>query len=235
MKKLISTLFILGLYTISSYAQDAKVLKKSGIKIASSGPKYAFIEPSIDTSQLQFVATVQAKAKNRKPVIGSMYFSIREEAKKLGANCFLINHYVADTLNNISILILDSYYTPDSVLAINTESHEKNSVFIFGKEEDDGKTMSCFIKGEKKEIKHGTFLKFVLKEEDYFELSKGGIAGESVTIRWEYNMQPAFYSLSGFHLSELNSMGVGFSSGSINKFSNISYGLLLTQLLKQGN
>ncbi|MEP7264028.1 MAG: hypothetical protein ABI772_06010 [Bacteroidota bacterium] len=183
------------------------------------------------------MATLQVKAKNRKPVIGTMYFAIREEAKKLGANCFIINYYVWDTLNNVSILVLDSYYASDSILTINAIGHETNAVYIFGKEGMDEKTISFTVKGEKMEIKSGTFLKYALTEKDDFYISKGGFAGESIRIMWGSNMPPAFYTLSGFGVDEMMLFNdrIAFHSGKINQLSNISLGLLLTHLLKQGN
>ena len=57
-------------------------------------------------------------------------------------------------------------------------------------------------------------------------------------LNWEKDKQPSFYTLSGFGLSDLAQQpanGIGFNTGKINRIGNISLGLLLTQLLKQGN
>ena len=221
-----------------SYGQKVEILQKSALKNLPEGKKYAFIEPSTDTSKMEFVATLQAKDKNRKSNIESLYFAIREQANKLGANCYKVNFFKRDSLKNEAVLVLDSYVASDTLLSQNTANHEKNVVFIFAGERDDDKSTSFSINGESKEIKSGTYYKIILKEDEQVKVSKGGFAGAAMWLNWEKAKAPAFYSLSGFGLAGLNLQpagGIAFNTGSINRISNISLGFLLTQLLKQGN
>lgn len=231
-------IFTCLLFVNIAYTQKIEIIKKSDLKNLPKGKKYAFIEPTIDTSKIEFVATILARDKNKKSIIEKLYFNIREQATKLGANCYKLKSFTRDTLKNETVLILESYVASDSLLALNTASHEKNAVFIFGSDKDDGKTVSLNVNGETKEIKSETYFKFILKEGEELSLSKGGFLGEKMWLSWGKDKQPAFFSLSGFGLSDWKEQpanGVAFNSGRINPIENISFGLLLTLLFKQGN
>lgn len=238
--------FICLLFVNISFSQRVEVLQQSGLKNLPEGKKYAFIEPSTDTSDIKFVATIYAKDKNRKSNIEAMYFGIREKANKLGANCYRLKSFTRDTLNSEAVLILDSYVAPDTVLSQNKANHEKNVVFVFGNEREGDKTMSFHLNGETKEIKSGTYYKISLEEGKDIKVSKGGtVGGAWVWLGWEKDKQPDFFSLSGFGLMDWSEQqrpsmfnqgsSIGFHTGGINRIGNISLGLLLTQLLKQGN
>lgn len=244
MKKLL--LLLTTFTSLTAFSQRVEVLNKADVKNLPEGKKFAFIEPETDTSQIQYVATFLAKDKNRKSVIEILYFAIREQANKLGANCYKIKTFARDTLKHESVLILDSYFASENLLSINRTNYEKNVVFIFGAEREDDKTMSFKLNGESKEIKAGTYYKITLKEGEEVKVSKGGaVGGEAMWLKWEKDKPPAFYSLSGFGLSDwseqqrTNSFNQGsaiaFNTGRINRIGNISVGLLLKQLLKQGN
>jgi hypothetical protein len=243
MKKLL--LLLITFTSLTVFSQKVEILNKADVKNLAESKKFAFVEPATDTGQIQYVATFLAKDKNRKSVIETLYFAIREQATKVGANCYKIKSFARDTLKHESVLILDSYFATESLLNANRENYEKNVVFIFGAERDGEKTMSFNLNGETKEIKSGTYYKISLKEGEEIKVSKGGVVGgESMRFNWEKDKQPAFYSLSGFGLSDwseqqrVNSFqgsAIAFNTGRINRIGNISLGLLLTQLLKQGN
>jgi hypothetical protein len=226
------------LFVTVSFSQKIEVIQKSDLKNFSEGKKFAFIEPATDTNNLEFVATILARDKNRKSLIEDMYFAIRERGNKMGANCYKIRTFNRDTLDSQAVLILDSYLASDSVLAQNTANHEKNVVFIFGNERDDDNSIAFNLNGEKKEIKAGTYYKITLNEKEEVKVNKGGFTGETMWLNWEEDKQPAFYTLSGFGLSDYYLQpisGISFNTGRINRIGNISVGLLLTQLLKKGN
>ena len=231
-------IFFIGFSVNKSYSQNVEVLQKSELKNLPEGKKYAFIEPTTDTSKIEFVATLFAKDKNRKSNIETLYFAIREQANKLGANCYKVKLFKRDTLKSETVLILDSYVASESLLNENTTNHEKNVVLIFGGEREDDKSISFSVNGERKEIKSGTYFKINLKEGEEVKVSKGGFMGASLWLHRENDKQPAFYSLSSFGLADFNqqpSNTISFNTGRINRISNISLGLLLKQLLKQGN
>jgi len=220
------------------HSQSVKVINSAGVKNLPKAFVYAFLEPSIDTMQVQYVATILAKDKNRQSVIEGLYSEIRKKATELGANCFLIKSFARDTLKHESVLILDSYYASDSIINLNTSKHDKNVVYVFGEEREGEKTMTFNLNGEKKEIVSGTYYKINLTEGKDVMISKGGVAGESVTLSWMNDKQTLFFTLSGFGLSRLAdqpAFGVGFNTGKINRIGNVSLGLLLTKLLKPGN
>jgi len=241
LKKLLIVLATLA--TVETHSQSVKVLYKSDIKNLSEGKKFAYIEPATDTNFLQYVATIQAKDKNKKSVLENLFAEIRKEANKLGATCYKINFFTRGSSTNEAILTLDCYFAYDATLATNTANHEINVVYIFGKEkEDDGRTISVDVNDSVQEIKAGTFLKYTLKEGEELKISKGGFTGATVWLKWEADKQPQFYTLTGFGLSDIQQQpyypgqsSIGFNTGRINKITDISLGLLLVNLLKQCN
>ncbi len=220
------------------HAQKVKIVSSSEQGNLPATDLFTFLEHSLDTGALVFVASIQAKDNDRKEIIESMYFAIREQATKLGANCFKLKSFIRDTLDSEAFLVLDCYVASDEVLNINRTLRENDAVFLFGEERKDSKSMKVNVNKEEKEIKAGTYLKYVLKENEELLLSKGGITGVSFLLKGEKESKSTFYSLSGFGLSELSRQpanGISFNTGRINQISNMSLGLLMVALLEQGN
>jgi hypothetical protein len=246
LKKLLILLTIIP--TLNSYSQEVVILKKADLKNLPVSKTFAYIEPTIDTSQTKFVATILAKDDYRNTSIESLYFEILKQANKLGANCFKLKSFSRDTLkfsvNHLTVLTLDCYYISDTALFRNTSNHEKNVVYFFGKEKKTDKPISFYINGEKKEIKSGTYYKIALEEGNELNVTKGGvIGGTKLWLKWASDKQPAFYTLSGFGVSASNDPsfspnngyynggGISFKTGSISQITNINLGLLLVQIL----
>jgi len=224
--------------TFNLFSQSVDVLIKSEVRNLQEATVFTILEPKTDTSQVKFVARIQAKDKNKKSNIEFLYSEIRKEATKIGANCFKIKSFERGGKRNEAILILDCYVSQDSTIKQNKENREKNVIYIFGGEREDDNSISFKINGEEKQIKSGTYYKVILNPNEPITISKGGITGASAVLNWEKDKEPIFYSLSGLGLASLNNQptfGLAFTSGSINKISNNSLGLLLTKLLKQGN
>jgi hypothetical protein len=231
--------FLALIITINCTAQKVEILKKAEVGNLPEAKVFTFIEPTTDTSNIQFVATIAAKVNGKKQAIEFLYYEIRKKATKMGANCYRIKSFTRIPLNNQCELILDSYVTSDSVLNSMIDSHEKNVVFIFGYESENDKSVSVNVNGEKREIKAGHYLKFELKEGEELKLNKGGaIGGSTAWLVWEKDKQPQFYTLTGFGLSNITQQpanGISFHTGKISRIYNVSVGLLLINLLKQSD
>jgi len=231
--------FLISIIAANCYAQKTEIIKKAEIENLPEGKIFAFIEPSTDSSQIQFVATIKSKVKGKKPAIEILYYEIRKKATKLGANCYKINSFTRNVSGNECELILDSYVAPDTILNINTSNHEKNVVYVFGREDEDDKPISLKVNGETKEIKGGHYLRLELKPGEELKLNKGGaIGGATGWLNWEKDKQPQFYTLTGFGLNNITQQpvnGISFHTGGINRIYNMSVGFLLIKLLKQHN
>lgn len=231
-------LLLTTISVLTSFSQRVDIINKADIKNLPTGKIFAFIEPTTDTSQIKFVATILACERNKKSNIENLYFKIREEATKLGANCYKLKSFERGGSNNEAILILECFVATEITLNQNTANHEKNVVFIFGNEREDDEAIFFKVNGETKEIKSGSYFKFTLEPDENLRISIGGFTGESIKLKWEKDKKPAFYSLSGLGISPVaqsTSIGIGVNTGRINLIKNISVGFLLTQLLKQGN
>lgn len=236
LKKLL--LLLITLATLHSFSQRVEIITKADIKNLPEGEMFAYIEPTTDTSRIEFVATILARDIYENTTIENLYSGIREAATKLGANCYKIKSFERGNSGKETVLTLDCFVADEITLTQNTANHEKNVVYIFGNEREDDETLTFKVNGETKEIKAGTYFKFTLKPGEKLKINNGGITGESIKLQWEKDKHPAFYTLSGIEVSPLvrpPSFGIRVSTGSINKIKIISVGYLLTQLLKQGN
>ena len=237
MKKIFT--FLIILVTGNCFAQRTEIIKKAELGTLSEGKVYAFIEPSIDSSDLQFFAKISSKVKGKKNAIELLYYEIRKKATKLGANCYKISSFARNSATNECELILDSYVASDTILSINTANHVKNVVFVFGRENEDDKPISPNINNETVEIKGGHYLKLELTEGKELKLNKGGaLTGATAWINWQKDKEPQFYTLTGLGLAALPQQpanGISFNTGRINRINNMSVGFLLIKLLKQSN
>lgn len=235
MQKILSLTLIIF---ISNYcfSQTVEILRKSEKIQLSKGNDFAFLETKTDTSKLEFVATIKATGINSKTNLSSLYFTILENAKAIGANSFKLNSYLQNDSSKIYSLILDTYFGVDSLLDLNFDNHEKNMFFIFGDEKIDGTdTYSFKIDGVKKKIKSGTYYKQELKEGKEVKINKGGITGMTIWLNWKPKRQSAFFNFTGFGLGggsvPVGVVGASFNTGRISNIDG-NLGSLLTQILK---
>jgi len=231
-----SILILFLIYTLNIYSQSVDIIKRSDLKKLPETEVFAIIEPTTDTSEIKYVATIQGRDKNKKSNIEFLYFEIRKTATKIGANCFKIKSFERGGDRNEAILILDCYVADEKTLKLNIENREKNVVYIFGNEREGDQSTSYKLNGKEKEIESGSFHKLVIDVNDKIIITKGGITGTSVTLKWENNKEPVFLTLTGFGLASMNRQpinGIAFNTGNVNSISNNNLGLLLTRLLKQ--
>lgn len=240
-------IILIFLFSCSAKSQEVEILSKGEIRALPESKIFAFLEPIVNTGQIELVATIQAKYKGKDSVMEKLYFAIRKRATAMGATCYKVRSFTQSATGKETVLVLDCYYAGETVMKFNTDNHELNTIFIFGKESPEGKSVTFRLNGESHEIEGGTYFKYVMKEGEEVKISKGGFTGSALTINWKPEQQPLFYTLSGFGLSDANpppmvhssgmapTMGVSITTGEIHSITNISLGLLMTQLLKQGN
>lgn len=235
-----NSIFTIALLIVSNLAiaQTVEVISKSDYQPEKQSDDFNFIEPTTDTTEIKFVATIKASAKDKKTDISELYHKIEAQANKLGANAFKLLSYTETDSSNNSVLILNTYYGTDTALSSNFRNHEKNVIYIFGAGEKTERIYSFKIDNTKAQIKGGTFYKQAIKEGQIIKVSKGGITGAAVWIKGEENKRANFLTLSGFGLGggpvPPGVMGASFNTGRIN-FVNGNLGHLLVTLLTPGN
>ena len=235
--KIINFLLIIILYSANLYGQAVKMLLETTVKGLPEAKKFAYMEPSIDTTNCTFITRIQSHEKNHKEVIEKMYFASREKAMKMGCNGYRLNSFQRGGDHNDAYLILDCYYLSDSLLSVNFKAHEKNVIYIFGNErEGDG---DCHFKlmGNEKILKAGMFYKLKPKEGETLILNKGGSLGSTLHLTYDNTQEAAFYSITGVKLSgmqkQLITPGIAFELPRFERIYNISFGYLLALLLKE--
>ncbi len=217
-------------------AQTVEVINKSEFQPETKSKDFAFIEPTTDTTNIKYIATIKASGEGKKVDLEMLFYKLKAKAQELGANAFKLNRFEKMGSSNISVLILDTYYGTDSALNLNFKNHEKNVVYIFGDSEKSEKTYSFKIDNTKTEIKGGTFYKHHNKEGQEVKINKGGFTGATMWVKWEENKPATFLTLTGFGLGgapvPVGQIGMSFNTGRINYIDG-NLGHLLVSLLTQ--
>ena len=199
--------------------------------------KFVFIEKSIDTSSLIFKRTFKCIGKPGDDV-PSLFRSIKMNALKIGANCFKLNNFKPDTDMTFT-LILDTYYASDSLLNINFQNCEKNSIYIFGINEFNYSEFSFYYNNIEKTFNSGEYFKISLQEGDVVKIKKGNSIGGKVKIKYFENNPSKFYIITGYEISPGikylkpdGHMDFYFKTGSVNNFDP-NLGHLLSLIYKR--
>lgn len=229
------TFFFLTLTNLI-FAQTIEVIRNSEFQPPKKEKDFAFLEPTTDTTDIKFMATIKAIGDGKKADIELLFYKLKAKAQELGANSFKLNSFSKLDSTNTSILILDTYYGTDSALNRNFQNHEKNVIYIFGNAEKSDKTYSFKIDNTKKEIKGGTFYKHQNKEGQEMKINKGGLSGATIWVKWKENKPATFLTLTGFGLGgapvPVGQIGISFNTGRINYIDG-NLGHLLVLLLTQ--
>jgi hypothetical protein len=227
---------ILILVSWVTFAQKTEIITKTEKKYSKTGNDFAYIVASTDTNKIEFVAKIRATGVKKQQSIQSLYFSILDQAKTLGANSFkLVSFTRSDENSKDAELILDTYFADDSTLNLNFVNHEKNVVYIFGGENPNGtETYSFKVNDEKKTIKSGTYFKEFIKEGQELKVNKGGFTGMTAWFKWKPDKQATFLTLTGLGLGggsvPNQQIGVSFNTGRLNSV-NGHLGCLIAQIL----
>lgn len=234
MQRTILTLILISSCFLSF--SQTEIIRKSDKQFSVPGNDFAFIEAATDTNTLEFVATFKAVVKIDEGTQAA-YFSIQEQAIKMGANSFRLNTHNRNDSTNTLKLILDTYYGSDSAKMINFGHHEETAVIIFGDEDPNGdKIHSLKVNGKKKEFKSGTYFKYVLKEGEEVKINKGGISGMTMWFNYKKGSKATHLTMTGLGLGggpvPGDVVGIAVNTG---RFRHVpgDLGCLLKTILKQ--
>ena len=220
-------------------AQSIEIICKSDFISTSTDNDFSFIERTLDTTSLHFIARIKAIGKDNDTNIETLYKAIKDASHKLGANCFKFDDYKRQDSLNISMLVLDVYLGSDSLLNLNFLKHEKNVVYIFGSEKKSNKIYTFKLNNKKQIIKSGSFYKYQNKVGQEVKINKGGLFGATLWIKWRENKAATFLTLTGLGLSgatiqppKYGTIGLTINTGRI-YYLDGNLGHLLVLLLKQ--
>jgi hypothetical protein len=244
MRSIIIQVCFVFLFLISSGAalsQDIRIINQGDGRELPVSTIFTFLEPIVNMGQVEFVATIEARIESKSGALEKLYSAIRKRAVGMGATCYKFNAFSRPDSIRETILVLDCYYAGETIMKFNAENQSLNTIFIFGNEAPGDKSITFHLNGEPKIISGGSYFKYELKDGEEVKINKGGFTGATVFIKWKTNQQPLFYTLSGFGLSGINiapaGIGAGgtFNTGRIHPITNSSMGILMTQILNQGN
>lgn len=211
------------------WAQELHIVRQSGSAFPKLNARetFYFLEETIDTVALPFVACIKVTTKEN-PSVEALYDKIKGKARELGANAFyLLEHDDASLLVNL-------YRANKEALSKNNELKPKNTFYIFAGEKSENKEYYGFeLNGASKTIKNGTYFHYTLKEGERVKLKKGTVTGTTMWINWKPDQLPNYYSIHGFHKEPVVKRTTVSTSERPSKFVPIEDGLgaLLTRVL----
>ncbi len=237
-------------FVLQGFSQSVKILEKQEEPKLPPGRDFSYIEQGMDTSKLRFVATYEATGFGEKSTISSLFTVIKNNAKGVGANSFLLISFSEDFKNNSNTLVLKTYLMNDSTLIVNNSKHEKNVIYIFSNDTPDSTASVKFsINDTLVKLKSGKYFRKVTKTNEQLELSQGGFSRGLYIYKRDYDLPDLYINLSG---DEVRNAGVtsrrtGVTGSYINKSFSLgirvskpiglpvidtNLGILLTKLMK---
>ena len=219
----------------SAQAQNVEITRQSTFEAQGKSQSLAFITTPADTSLFNFVATLKATG-DRGTGIETLYYKLKDKAQKMGANAFCLANYRPGDSAQPSALVLDCFYGQDSVLIRNSHHREKNVVYVFASTRGSDKTSAFKIDNIKKELAGGVYLRQPVDSGRELKISKGGMMGASMWIKWQQDKPATYLTLTGLGLAETpftpGQVNVGFTLGRIS-YMDDDLGCLLALLLKK--
>ena len=219
-------LLIILFFTNVFYAQSIEILQKGDTLQKPKYQQFIYLCDSTDISSAKFVAKIKSLGSLRHTT--NLYYFIRNEAQRLGANAYRFESFkVIDGVNGE--LVLSAYYCEDELFDSNFQYIPKNNIYIFGNDDwVDSKTQGYKVQGEKYEISSGKFKVFTIGEKDEIKINKGGFSGMTLWYKRKEYGYSSFLTFSGFGIngggatvgSGYNGVGVSFNTGKINHVEN---------------
>jgi len=233
----ISILAFFLVFQSFTLAQSVQIIKRGSVLTTDRSEAFSFIENQMDTSKLIYVATLRATGKDKKESLHTLFYFLRDKAKKMDANSYKFISYN----DSLKILTADVYFASDTLLKEIAAQHEKNTVYIFCNEKASAGTYNFKVNKIRKTISSGTYYRHVNNQDEEVEINKGGFTGMTVWIKWMENKPSTFLSLTGFGIADPApypgvgpGVGVAFNTGKLS-YIDSDLGYLLVSLLKESN
>lgn len=205
------------------YAQTIEILEKGDTLQKPKYQQFIYLCDSTDISTAKFVAKIKSHGSLKHTT--NLYYFIRNEAQRLGANSYRFESFTKTDGNINGELILSAFFCEDSLFDANFEHLPKNKIYIFGNDDmTEHKTQGYKVQGKKFEIASGQFKVFNIKENDEIDITKGGFTGMTLWYKRKEGGYSSFLTFSGFGINGggatyspgYNGVGVSFNTGKIN-------------------
>lgn len=187
----IFTIVIL-LFSFLSNAQ-VKFIRKADTTSTEQSPlaPFYFLEKNIDTNKMLFLGEINVFSKKPGHTIEILYYRLKREAQKIGANAFLLRSYKEE--NAMMSFTASVYLAGDSSIVENIGLKQKNCVYVFSFG-DNKAEITLFTNGQEKKIKQYSGSQVCLNDNETLELkrydgTKIEFKGNSKTTNVYINLQ----------------------------------------------
>ncbi len=215
MKRLFTAcFFVLGIVAVR--AQKVEELRR-GMPLTGRhyiAPDLFLLDPSIDTGQVQFLATLKATLKNDKrwgtDALSAMYEKLMARATwRLKANVYRLSGFVLNDTAAVLSLTLDVYYASDSVLQRNALNWERSVLYVWP---EPGRVQSrventVVFNGSKVTLHNRQYIRYTRAEGVKVVVCKGNT---DYAIKGAAGQQPMFMAFHGCCAVRTSTFGTGY-------------------------
>jgi hypothetical protein len=195
--KLLMLFSIFSCWNYQNYLQAQPAQEKKKPEASKDKPQgLYFIHDKLDTSKYRYITRILIKGAEGRATIQELYYNLRKKALDAGGNGY--KKPVYNVANNT--LQAEVYSLTESGLHENIAFEEPNSIYIFGRERSTNKKLTFYVNEEKKQLKGGTYYKYIIPEEKNVQISKGGPFNSPKIINWKPGGATTYIALSGVQI-----------------------------------
>ncbi|MCB0496695.1 MAG: hypothetical protein KDC79_11220 [Cyclobacteriaceae bacterium] len=239
MKKLLPSVFLF--ISCFSFGQTTEVLEESNNSIGLSETKeFHCVPQEVHLSDAYKRAVLKGTVtNNKKQTIVDIFNDFWKKSNEMGANAFHIDsvqyHSIVSIKFTITVYSLSETQI-DSIYML----YPTNKIYILGDLNPEAlkfKPITIKVNNIKTELPPTKYLSYQNKIDGETIISKGGLMGTKVWIRWKEDRLPLYLSVNGFGVgpgSSVGVMGISFNTGRINSV-DMNFGEFLIETLEIAN
>lgn len=191
-------------------AQEIEIMAKPSKRNLSVGYFFDYLHPSVDTTQIVFIATLKATGKKKNAYIPVLYTLLKQKANELGGNCFKILNYERDSIHQSASLLINVYYAGDSMLTYNERVLPKNNAVVFADEKwNNDLAYKIFCNDKEIMIHNFEFYAHPLSPLQPTTISVGNDKRSRTTYNYMENKPAVFLSLTNYGIKIKNDNATG--------------------------
>ncbi|MDO9000803.1 MAG: hypothetical protein Q7W45_13630 [Bacteroidota bacterium] len=212
------------------------MIKQSSFKHDYFVTEMQYLEEINDTNKITFIAEVKISGNHENQIVGKWHNLLKNKAKELGANLYVLENYQEDAESATAILKL--FFAGENFIKINNRKVNKNAVYVFNQSRSINDTACFFLNQNKINFDTKKYYKIFAKPYELYKLSLANNKAKSVGESFPNNNQSVFYviynkSSDKFNPDnfQLNPVKVKFSKNIPLKF-NYNLGRFLIEIYR---
>lgn len=233
---LLPLILFVFVFPSSILGQNNSTDQRNAITHQLSRSPLNWLSPLLDTTALIRVKRVTFSSRSSNSEISVMYNQLSDEARKLPCNGFVLNEYLPSDENGNAFMTFTLFEVNDSMLLINEALKERGKLYVLGSQRNGDGLVKFRVDGNKTYVKEGLLKLIELIPGKEHSISKGGLFGMTIYLRFHSSDVSKVISLGGMSVGsggmQPAQIGISISTGSLSKV-DVELGLLLIQVLQK--